>query len=900
MQRGAVVNPLIDKKNKKSVTTIIGNHSGKFVAGNRNVASHAFGSALANLKPNITQSQAEQAFYDAGFERGDGDEFWVSFQNGFRKPAGQGNPFRKNPRKNQWREPDAQNVLGEFFEALGILPDEKMVLKGESNQAHNDLVSRKVFDANPQEFFDKDLKRVCVNRFSGKLKENGKPKHSQKDIVEFRNVLLDFDDSESPIADKIDALKQLDLPITAIVQTTESGKLHAICRIDAGGNLGLAKSRKEITEQKINEKMSGYRFDRDGMQFQKSIRIPTAHRRDKGENWQIKLLWVRDYSDFDWDKFGEVLAIENQKAIAELPPNSNSPEAMRAIEKSIKGKFFKDRLSGGIYLKLEDNSPLWTWGGKPISPADKGYMIPIGDDIVGIVRAWAINKIEIQKGKSISKFEMGFEAFNRFVAEWATPFKRDEDYNRKSSENYMKTKLELPDVLSEIWPDIIPATQGDIMSRNEAEWLVKHALKSIILGQIALSVQAGYPIRTSVVLAGKQQAGKRTFINLIAPTLREAGIWSENQDETLSSSVGNIAADLKTLAEKERGMKVMMIGEMQGIHDDKGGALEALKDYMTATFISYRPPYARTTIKQYRTCIFIGKTNRPASAVPCDSTGNTRWLPLNIGDRSNDPKKILTAEKRRMLFGIGWRMWEAGERPDFPRDKMYLLERLAQRHSPADRLLEVLEEITADRDQIPAKELRDALAEQGQKYHTKALSDAMQSLGFEQKLIGKKRQRIWIRQSPSSFEGRSGDRSHSLDRSPIDHPVSPATVPQKSQRRSGDRSHSPSNFPLAKQNAQQSTQTPQTLTCSDPTDRPITPPINFATVAKKQGDRSLRDQPITCPISEENKGGPSLEMAICDESGEVVIAACMDCSSIEPLPDGERCLDCLERGEQAE
>jgi len=116
------------------------------------------------------------------------------------------------------------------------------------------------------------------------------------------------------------------------------------------------------------------------------------------------------------------------------------------------------------------------------------------------------------------------------------------------------------------------------------------------------------------VLVGEQGLRKTTGIKAMSPSPEFFSELSfgEKEDE---------------LARKMRGSLICEIAELRGLRSKEK---EHIKAWLTRTHEKWVPKYKEFTTSFPRRCVFIGSTNDP-SFLDEDSSGQRRWLPLEVG-----------------------------------------------------------------------------------------------------------------------------------------------------------------------------------------------------------------------------------------------------------------------------
>lgn len=276
-----------------------------FEKGTRNVSAHSLGSALANLKPYLSEQESLQIFFDwAGAES---KEFKESFLRGFSKePSGKYNPSNHTqspankkdagePKNSTKPAPEwisaGNRPIQQFFDALCIGEEDKIILVQGSNQSQSNRCTRKTLFKNIEGFFKADWIRVHKNPMSAG--------RGVKNITAFNHCMIDLDTDAIDSEQSIKALKKLPLPIISIVQTNEN-RFHALVYIGAS-DLQQAIHRQEIIKQICQDE--GLSIDEDGTQLHKTCRIPEAPR-SKDSDFKHRLIATRARFEFEWDKTG--------------------------------------------------------------------------------------------------------------------------------------------------------------------------------------------------------------------------------------------------------------------------------------------------------------------------------------------------------------------------------------------------------------------------------------------------------------------------------------------------------------------------------------------------------------------------------------------------------------------
>lgn len=281
-------------KLEKAIQSITSNGKHIYSEGNRNTASHGLGSALANLKPYLSEQNALQVFKEWAGE--DKTEFKNAFLNGFsQEPSGNYNPHNNSngsiqPQNavksaSEWK-PAGNSPLAQFLGAMGIKNSDEVVLVSGRDQAQSKSIEASKLIENASGFFKADWIRIHKNRMEGG--------RGFDNIKEFNHCLIDLDTDEADPKQSINLLKKSSLPLVAIIQTRKN-RFHALCWIDAK-DATQAKYRQERI--KLICKEEGLNIDEKGTDLHKTIRLPDASRRDY--DFKHRLIATRKRIAFDW------------------------------------------------------------------------------------------------------------------------------------------------------------------------------------------------------------------------------------------------------------------------------------------------------------------------------------------------------------------------------------------------------------------------------------------------------------------------------------------------------------------------------------------------------------------------------------------------------------------------
>jgi putative DNA primase/helicase len=164
--------------------------------------------------------------------------------------------------------------------------------------------------------------------------------------------------------------------------------------------------------------------------------------------------------------------------------------------------------------------------------------------------------------------------------------------------------------------------------------------RRFMISCVARVLNPGCKVDTVLILAGDQGMGKSTFFRVLAsaPWFRDTAIDLRNKDAFLS-------------------LRGAWIYEMAELASMKPRNAETVKAFLSAQEDHFRPPYARTSITQYRQCVFVGSTNEPSFLT--DPTGARRFWPVKITRAPSIPR---VQEDRDQLWAEAVAAYRAGER----------------------------------------------------------------------------------------------------------------------------------------------------------------------------------------------------------------------------------------------
>ena len=187
---------------------------------------------------------------------------------------------------------------------------------------------------------------------------------------------------------------------------------------------------------------------------------------------------------------------------------------------------------------------------------------------------------------------------------------------------------------------------GEIFLGNPHN-LATLAMQRMMIGAVARAYNPGCSMSWLPILVGAQGVGKSMFSRCLVP------------DKLFSE----ISTPLETLMKEQYRLHVAWLLELPEIdHFFSSKNIENFKNLITTRVDEVRRPYASLPESLKRRFVMIGTTNRNQFLV--DSTGNRRFVPLEIGANFLIPWKELT-EQRDALWAAAVQAYRAGTPYEF-------------------------------------------------------------------------------------------------------------------------------------------------------------------------------------------------------------------------------------------
>ena len=250
------------------------------------------------------------------------------------------------------------------------------------------------------------------------------------------------------------------------------------------------------------------------------------------------------------------------------------------------------------------------------------------------------------------------------------------------------------------------------------------AMQRMMIGAVARAYTPGCSMSWLPILVGAQGVGKSMFSRNLVPQ----GLFSE------------ITTPLDTLMKEQYRMHVAWVLELPEIDNYFSTRnIENFKNLVTTRVDETRFPYASLPSKLYRRFVLIGTTNRNQFLV--DSTGNRRFVPLEIGAGFSVPWRQL-AEERDSLWAAAVAAFRSGQTYEFDSGEIARIAEYIQEFGDPDPWCDKIATYVAIRPEVTAAEiLTNALEldprQQGRR-ESRRVADVLQTMGWRRLVTSRK------------------------------------------------------------------------------------------------------------------------------------------------------------------
>jgi len=278
---------------------------------------------------------------------------------------------------------------------------------------------------------------------------------------------------------------------------------------------------------------------------------------------------------------------------------------------------------------------------------------------------------------------------------------------------------------------------GEVFLGNQHN-IATLAMQRMMIGAVARAYNPGCSMSWLPILVGAQGVGKSMFSrNLVPPAL-----FSE------------VTTPLETLMKEQYRLHVAWLLELPEIDNYFNVRnIENFKNLITTRCDEVRRPYAALPERLHRRFVLIGTTNRNQFLV--DSTGNRRFVPLEIGSGFQIPWKQL-AEERDSLWAAAVAAYRNGEHYEFNSGEIAAIADYIQEFGDPDPWMDKVSAYVSIRSEVTAAEvLTHALdldpRNQGRR-EARRVADVLQAMGWRRLVTSRKDEsgksksvRIWQR-----------------------------------------------------------------------------------------------------------------------------------------------------------
>ena len=265
------------------------------------------------------------------------------------------------------------------------------------------------------------------------------------------------------------------------------------------------------------------------------------------------------------------------------------------------------------------------------------------------------------------------------------------------------------------------------------------AMQRMMIGAVARAYNPGCSMSWLPILVGAQGAGKSQFSRSLVPD----ALFSE------------ITTPLETLMREQYRLHVAWLLELPEIDNYFNiRNIENFKNLITSRVDEVRFPYASLPSKLARRFVLIGTTNRNQFLV--DSTGNRRFVPLEIGGSFQIPWRKL-AEERDSMWAAAVAAYRDGQPYEFNAGEIAQIAEYIQEFGDPDPWMDKIAQYIVIRQEVTAADVLSHALEldprqQGRK-EARRVADCLQAMGWRRLVTsrkdvetGKKRSvRVWQR-----------------------------------------------------------------------------------------------------------------------------------------------------------
>ena len=264
---------------------------------------------------------------------------------------------------------------------------------------------------------------------------------------------------------------------------------------------------------------------------------------------------------------------------------------------------------------------------------------------------------------------------------------------------------------------------GEVFLGNKHK-IATTAMQRMMIGAVARAYNPGCSMSWLPILVGAQGVGKSMFARSLVPT----DLFSE------------ITTPLETLMKEQYRLHVAWLLELPEIDNYFNTRnIENFKNLVTTRVDECRFPYASLPSKLPRRFVLIGTTNRNQFLV--DSTGNRRFVPLEVGAHFQIPWKELT-EQRDSLWAAAVHAFREGTGYEFNSGEIAAISEYIQEFGDPDPWMDKVAGYVAIREEVTAAEILTNALELDPRNQARRegrrVADVLQSMGWRRLVTSRK------------------------------------------------------------------------------------------------------------------------------------------------------------------
>ena len=264
---------------------------------------------------------------------------------------------------------------------------------------------------------------------------------------------------------------------------------------------------------------------------------------------------------------------------------------------------------------------------------------------------------------------------------------------------------------------------GEVFLGNKHK-IATTAMQRMMIGAVARAYNPGCSMSWLPILVGAQGVGKSMFSRSLVPT----DLFSE------------ITTPLETLMKEQYRLHVAWLLELPEIDNYFNTRnIENFKNLVTTRVDEVRFPYASLPSKLPRRFVLIGTTNRNQFLV--DSTGNRRFVPLEIGAGFQIPWNQLTKE-RDSLWAAAVAAFRAGEGYEFNSGEIAAISDYIQEFGDPDPWMDKVAAYVSIRSEVSAAEVLSNALELDPRSQSRRegrrVADVLQAMGWRRLVTSRK------------------------------------------------------------------------------------------------------------------------------------------------------------------